>query len=155
MKDLNQWLYEYGQSHKNKRNKLIHWICVPTIFFTILALLSSVHISILESWLPNEFANLASLFIFFGLTFYLRLSVSMFVGIAIFTTICYWGILHLNSYSYKLELAIGLFVLAWIGQFIGHKIEGKKPSFFKDLQFLLIGPAWLLSFIYKKIGIKL
>ena len=47
-----------------------------------------------------------------------------------------------------------IFVIAWIGQFIGHKIEGKKPSFIEDLQFLLIGPAWLLSFIYKKIGIK-
>jgi uncharacterized membrane protein YGL010W len=44
------------------------------------------------------------------------------------------------------------FVLAWIGQFIGHKIEGKKPSFFKDVAFLLIGPAWLMSFIYKKLG---
>ena len=47
-----------------------------------------------------------------------------------------------------------MFFLAWILQFIGHKIEGKKPSFIKDIQFLLIGPAWLLGFIYKKIGIK-
>ena len=46
------------------------------------------------------------------------------------------------------------FIIAWVGQFIGHKIEGQKPSFFEDLQFLLIGPAWLISFIYKKIGIK-
>ena len=53
-----------------------------------------------------------------------------------------------------LYLYIGVFVVAWIGQFIGHKIEGQKPSFFQDLQFLLIGPAWLLSFIYKKIGVK-
>jgi uncharacterized membrane protein YGL010W len=41
-----------------------------------------------------------------------------------------------------------------VGQFIGHKIEGKKPSFFKDILFLLIGPLWLLSFIYKKVGIS-
>ena len=53
------------------------------------------------------------------------------------------------------KLSLFIFVLSWIGQFIGHKIEGKKPSFFEDLQFLLIGPAWLLSFIYKKIGIRL
>ena len=50
-------------------------------------------------------------------------------------------------------ISLVLFVVAWIGQFIGHKLEGAKPSFFKDLQFLLIGPAWLLSFIYKKMGI--
>ena len=47
-----------------------------------------------------------------------------------------------------------LFVLAWIGQFIGHKVEGKKPSFFKDLQFLLIGPAWLMSFVYRAAGLR-
>ena len=47
-----------------------------------------------------------------------------------------------------------IFIVSWIGQFIGHKIEGVKPSFFEDIQFLLIGPAWLLSFIYNKFGIK-
>ena len=52
------------------------------------------------------------------------------------------------------KVAFGIFVIAWIGQFIGHKIEGKKPSFLEDLQFLMVGPAWLLSFIYKKVGIK-
>jgi uncharacterized membrane protein YGL010W len=52
------------------------------------------------------------------------------------------------------QVCLALFIVAWIFQFIGHKIEGKKPSFFKDLQFLLIGPAWLLSFIYQKVGIR-
>ena len=64
---------------------------------------------------------------------------------------------YLESNFNNSELFMGyitVFILAWIGQFIGHKIEGKKPSFFEDIQFLLIGPAWLLSFIYKKLGIK-
>ena len=67
-----------------------------------------------------------------------------------------WGN-HLIEQNYQRPLwifSVIIFVIAWIGQFIGHKIEGKKPSFVEDLQFLLIGPAWLLSFIYKKIGIK-
>ncbi len=50
--------------------------------------------------------------------------------------------------------ALVVFVVAWIGQFIGHKIEGKKPSFLQDLQFLLIGPVWLLGFIYRNLGIR-
>lgn len=49
---------------------------------------------------------------------------------------------------------LAVFVITWIFQFIGHKIEGKKPSFLKDLQFLLIGPIWLLGFILKKTGIR-
>ena len=53
------------------------------------------------------------------------------------------------------KLSMLIFIFAWIGQFIGHKIEGQKPSFFEDIQFLLIGPAWLLSFIYKKLGVPL
>ena len=60
----------------------------------------------------------------------------------------------LNQTGLKLEISLSLFLIAWIGQFIGHKIEGAKPSFFDDIKFLLIGPAWLIAFIYQKIGIK-
>ena len=47
-----------------------------------------------------------------------------------------------------------IFALAWVEQFWGHKVEGKKPSFLKDLQFLLIGPLWLLHFVYLSLGWK-
>jgi uncharacterized membrane protein YGL010W len=50
---------------------------------------------------------------------------------------------------------LGLFAVAWVGQFVGHQIEGKKPSFLKDLQFLLVGPAWLLHFVYRKVGLPI
>ena len=49
--------------------------------------------------------------------------------------------------------SIVAFVILWIMQFVGHHIEGKKPSFFKDIQFLLIGPAWVIGFIYDRLGI--
>ncbi len=52
------------------------------------------------------------------------------------------------------QVAVIVFVAAWILQFIGHAVEGKRPSFFKDVQFLMIGPAWLLSFIYRSIGLR-
>ena len=48
--------------------------------------------------------------------------------------------------------AIGVFVVAWIAQFVGHKIEGRKPSFLTDLTYLLIGPAWVLAKLYRKLG---
>jgi len=155
MKSLQSWLDEYAKSHQNKTNKLIHWICVPAIFFSIVSLLSSVEIDFLIEWLPIEFANLASIFSVLALIFYARLSFSMAIGISIFTLLCYLGIFVLNSTDYKLSISIIIFIIAWIIQFIGHKIEGEKPSFFDDIKFLLIGPAWLLSFIYQKLGIKL
>ncbi len=52
-----------------------------------------------------------------------------------------------------LPLSVAIFVLAWIGQFIGHKIEGKKPSFLDDLRFLLIGPLFVLSFLYRRLNL--
>ena len=65
------------------------------------------------------------------------------------------SIIKLAKPDVHLFIFLSIFIIAWIGQFIGHKIEGKKPAFFKDLQFLLIGPLWLLSFIYKKLNIKI
>ena len=154
MKNLQTWLDKYGESHQNKTNKLIHWLCVPCIFFCVLALFSLIELPILEQWLPADMSNFASVVVFLGLLFYLRLSFSMFVGVGLFTALCFQGIFMLNQTNLKLEISLTLFVIAWIGQFIGHKIEGAKPSFFDDLKFLLIGPAWLIAFIYQKIGIK-
>ena len=154
MKNLQTWLDKYGESHQNITNKLIHWLCVPCIFFCVLALFSLIELPIIEQWLPADMSNFASVVVFLGLLFYLRLSFSMFVGVGIFTALCFQGIFMLNQTNLKLEISLTLFVIAWIGQFIGHKIEGAKPSFFDDLKFLLIGPAWLIAFIYQKLGIK-
>jgi len=59
--------------------------------------------------------------------------------------------IHIGQQSWIVFLSV--FIITWILQFVGHQIEGKKPSFLKDLHFLLIGPIWLLSFILKKAGI--
>ena len=154
MQDLQTWLDKYGESHNNKINKLIHWLCVPSIFFCVLAFFSLIELPILEQWLPANMSSFASVVVFLGSLFYLRLSFSMFVGVGLFTALCFQGIFMLNQTNLKLEISLSLFIIAWIGQFIGHKIEGAKPSFFDDLKFLLIGPAWLIAFIYQKIGIK-
>ena len=111
----------------------------------IIASTLNLNAPIIENW--------AFIVLLFVLLFYARLSVSMAFKIIIFSTIC----LILNFYIGQTVtlwiFSIGVFILAWIGQFYGHKIEGKKPSFLKDLQFLLVGPIWLLHFILKKIGI--
>lgn len=158
MKTAEQWFAEYGVSHQNPLNKAIHWICVPLIFFSILALLAAIPADFLKAAFPlswHPYVHFGSVLVVLGLLFYLRLSFSLFLGIALFSALCLQGIVLLEASPWPLWLSsLTIFVLAWIGQFIGHKIEGAKPSFFQDLQFLLIGPAWLLHFIYRKIGIK-
>ena len=153
MKSVNQWLEEYGQSHQNETNKSIHWICVPAIFFSIVGLLFSVKLPII---IASHTLNVAIIAIFLIFLYYLRLSVALGIGMLLFGVICLLICHFIETYvPVPLWLiCIIIFVLAWIGQFYGHKVEGKKPSFLKDIQFLLIGPMWLMSFIYKKMKIN-
>lgn len=157
MKTIDDWLTIYGRDHKNATNKLIHWICVPVIVFTVFGLLMSIPFpNIANGWI-----NVATLAFSFALFFYFRLSIPIFLGMIVVGILMFLGnrfldrnilpILSINLWQFS----IIVFIIAWVFQFIGHKIEGQKPSFLEDMQFLLIGPIWLLSFIYQKVGIKL
>jgi len=154
-KTMQWYLDKYGESHQNDTNKLIHWICVPAIMFSLLGLIYAIPFPVER----GLFTNWAAVFLALALLYYLRLSVPMFLGFIVIVGLMLWG----NNAIYEAvgrnagQLALVsliIFAVAWVGQFVGHKIEGKKPSFLEDLQFLLIGPAWLLHFIYKKVGIR-
>ena len=155
MRKVDQFLMEYGASHQNPTNKLIHWICVPLIVLSVIGLLGSIPVpEFITNISPR--LNFGSLALILGIIYYAFLSLPLAVGMILFSIAIVY-VLHLmiglDIALWKQSLAI--FVAAWIVQFIGHEIEGKKPSFFKDVQFLMIGPLWLLSFIYKKLGIKI
>lgn len=155
MRTIDQLLNTYGESHRNATNKLIHWVCVPAIMFSLLTLLFAIpFFGERQLW-----ANWAFVLLIGAWIYYARLSVTMLGGFLIIGGLMLWGITRLYAATGydagKLAIwALVIFVVAWIGQFIGHQIEGKKPSFLQDVQFLLIGPAWLLHFIFKKTGIK-
>jgi len=152
-KTADQWFAEYGESHQNHANETIHWVCVPVIFFCVLGLVRSIPVPAgLAETAP--WFDWALPFMVLALVFYLRLSPLLSLGLLTFMTCCYAGVLALELHGRwpVWRICLALFVLAWIGQFIGHKIEGKKPSFFKDVVFLLIGPAWLMSMVYRKFG---
>lgn len=156
---MQQWFDAYGESHQNATNKAVHWICVPVIFFSIIGLLSLVPLGGATTGLSPKvipYEHLGTLGIVFGLLFFLRLSLPIAVGMTLVSMAILYGVKLVNEGAGEnaLWIYLVLFVVAWIGQFIGHKVEGKKPSFLEDLQFLLIGPAWLLHFIYRKIGIS-
>ena len=155
MSKIDAYLDKYGESHKNATNKLIHWICVPAIMFSLFGLLYAIPFPVER----GLFTNWGAVAIVLAWIYYLRLSIPMFLGFLVIGSLLVWGndaLYHtLDNDAGRLALiSLGIFVVAWIGQFIGHKIEGKKPSFLEDLQFLLIGPAWLLHFIYKKLGVN-
>jgi uncharacterized membrane protein YGL010W len=156
MRKIDALLAEYGESHQNQTNKSIHWICVPLIFFSVVGLIAAIPPGIVQEVLGygNPYANWATVTLILVTAYYVTLSISLTIGMAAFGLLCLYIANFIAGTGAQLwVVCIVVFVVAWIGQFYGHKVEGKKPSFFKDLQFLLIGPAWLMHFIYKRIGI--
>ncbi|MCC7503113.1 MAG: DUF962 domain-containing protein [Flavobacteriales bacterium] len=153
MRPIQAWFDEYAVSHQNATNTAIHWICVPTIYFCVIGLLASIPSPLSQEPFPTHPWALMAMMIV--LAFYVKRSMPLAVGMMIFTFLCFAIALWLDVHSpWPLwTICTVLFALAWIGQFIGHHIEGKKPSFLKDLQFLLIGPAWLLAKLYRRFGI--
>ena len=156
MRKIDHLFSEYAESHQNSTNKTIHWICVPLIFWSILGFISlipSPHIFI-EYFGMICIVSLVAIFLvtFFYFRLSWRIALIMVFIMLLMEHLVYFINIKFQHKSWICFLSV--FVLSWIGQFYGHKIEGKKPSFMKDLQFLLVGPIWLLHFILKKFGIK-
>lgn len=157
---VNIYFDKYAESHQNPTNKLIHWICVPLIVFSLLGLIWAIpfpHLGFLGQY--NSFINWASLLIAFSIYYYYRLSPMLSYLMLLIVFAFSYGIIDLVNWQKAggpplWETSLIIFVMAWAGQFIGHKIEGKKPSFLDDLKFLLIGPIWLLHFVLKKLSIR-
>ncbi len=144
-----EWFDAYGESHQNPVNKAIHWVCIPLIYLSTVGLLQSI---------PHPFStpglSWAVVALVVVLAFYARLSRTIMVGMGALTVLCIGINTGIELAGLPLHwVSIGVFGLAWVAQFIGHKIEGKKPSFLDELPFLLVGPAWLLQFVYGRVGI--
>ena len=133
-------LSKYAESHQNHVNEWIHFVCVPVIMWTVLGLIWAIHpiLSVVSAAL--------------ALAYYVYLSIPFAIGMGVMAALML-GILYVLPPAIVLPSALSVFVIAWIFQFIGHKIEGKKPSFFEDIRFLLVGPLFVLSFLYRRLHI--
>ncbi len=146
MRSAAEWLDEYGVSHRNATNEVLHFICVPLIVLSLLGFLWS---------LPPPQINWAVITALVALVYYFALSPRLALGVAIAFTLMLPVVKWLGTLPWPLwASSLALFVAAWIGQFVGHAIEGQRPSFFKDLQFLLIGPMWLVMKLYGRLGLR-
>ncbi len=154
MRTVEDWLADYGTSHETPANKALHWVCVPLIVLAVLGLLWSVPMpAALARHAP--LLNCATLVMALGIGYYALLSPRLAIGMLLPLALAVLAIRWLAALATPLwQTCLAIFVIAWIGQFIGHAIEGRRPSFFKDLQYLLIGPLWLLSFVYRRLGLR-
>jgi uncharacterized membrane protein YGL010W len=137
---VDRLLERYGEFHRNRTNKAIHWVCVPLIVWSVLGAL----------WTISPVA--AYVAIALTMAFYLWLSLPLALGMLGLMALMVWPLPLLGSRT--LVVSIAVFVAAWAGQFIGHILEGRKPAFLEDVRSLLIGPAWLLADLYRRLGIS-
>lgn len=147
-RSLSQWLGEYQQSHRHPTNILIHKIFVPVILYSLLAFLWALPFPFIGPHFGINWANLLTLF---SLIFYFSLGMLPGFMMAL-CSIPFLLALHFLGASHQpliAKISLGLFLISWIFQFIGHKLEAKKPAFFQDLLFLLIGPLWVLAKAFK------
>jgi len=151
MKKIDTLLNKYGESHQNTINKKIHQVCVPAIMFSLFGILWSlpfpINISPLSNW--------ATVLIVLSVIYYFFLSWQLAIGMIFYSVFMILILQWMDGFTVPLwQIAVAIFIVAWVGQFVGHHIEGKRPSFFKDIQFLLIGPLWLLADIYKRLHLR-
>jgi len=133
-------LAHYAESHRHPRNEAIHCVAIPLIMLSLIGLLYAMH-----PWVAYAFV-LASM------VYYVRLSAVFLVAMAVLSLVALAAVQAMGDRVLPISAAI--FVLAWIAQFVGHKIEGRKPSFFEDLQYLWVGPLFVLSLLFRKLGIR-
>lgn len=139
-RNIHALLDQYSDSHRNPTNEVFHFVCVPLIVFSLLGILWSLH----------PLVALAA--VGWSMWYYFQLSRPFAYGMLAMSAVML-ALLAMMPPLTVLPLSIAVFVVAWIGQFIGHKIEGKKPSFLDDLRFLLIGPLFVLGFLYRRFNL--
>ncbi len=149
MRTIHDWLREYSASHRNV-NQMFHFTCIPPIVFSVFCALKAIPIG-------GDWLNPASVVALAALAYYWRLSWRLALGALLAFAAFYAGAGALShAFGPKLIwVAAAIFAVGWIGQFVGHHVEGARASFFKDLQFLLIGPLWELAHLYRVLRLSI
>jgi uncharacterized membrane protein YGL010W len=140
MRRVDRLFERYGQYHRDPLNKAIHWVCVPLILWSVLGMLWAA--SPIAAWMAIAAATL----------FYVFLSVPLAIGMLVIVAAMAWPLTLLGDRL--LVVSMVTFAAAWVGQFIGHAIEGRKPAFVDDLRSFLVAPAWLLGDLYRRLGVR-
>ncbi len=138
---VDRLLAHYGESHRHPTNERIHFVAIPAIMLSLVGLLFALH-----PWVAYAFVAAS-------LVYYATLRSPAFFLTMLAGTALLLGAVHAMG-SLVLPLSAAIFVVAWVFQFIGHKIEGRKPSFFEDIQYLWVGPLFVLSRLFQRLGIR-
>ena len=150
---IDRWFAHYSDDHRNVANQRIHLVAVPLILWSVIALLWCIPApgTLFRDgiWAGAAMAAAGA--------FYVRASRPL--GLGMVATFVLMGVAtHAVAVGFGMRAllvtALVVFAVAWVAQFVGHKLEGRKPSFLTDLTYLLIGPAWVLAKLYRRLGLR-
>lgn len=153
MTDIDNWLSRYEQSHQSLRNPVVYWASIPMVVLGLTGLLWALPV-------PAEFEDISPLlnwgstFLMVTAIYYFIISLSLAIGLLPF-------LLGLASIQMWLAaeglpanaISIGLLVAGTAGLALGR--GGALRSLIQDLQLTMIGPAWILSVLYRRFGIPI
>lgn len=153
MSETDGWLQQYEQTHQDMTYPTVYWAAVPMVVLGTVGILWTLPI-------PDEFfeisplLNWGTVFLMATAVYYFIISVSLAIGMLPFLL----GIAGIQSWLASsafspLRVSIGLLVAGIIGLWMGHRNQGSLRPVLRDLQLMMIGPAWLLSVLYRRIGI--
>lgn len=153
MRTMQSWLDSYSDDHQNPTNALLHWLCVPPIVWSVIALLWTVPVP--QTFLrPGSWAVLMMVVAFYWYWKHShRLAAALLFAFVVLAVLTNFLFFYLGA-TRLAQIAAAVFVVAWLGQFVGHRFEGRRPSFLTDLSYLLIGPAWLMAKLLRKMGVR-
>jgi len=153
VRPADEWLSQYGRHHNHNLNRLIHWLTIPFVVMSLVGLLWSIPV-------PETFSeatpvlNWGTIFLMAAIVYYFIMSISLAFGVIPFVVLVVFSVNWLEQFALPLWLiSAAIFSLAWLGERVGHQIEGSQPPVIEDLQTVMIGPVWLLASLYKRLGI--
>jgi len=153
MSETHSWLERYEQAHSDLGNPVVYWAAVPMVVVGTVGLLWYLPI-------PAEFAqispllNWGSAFLMATTIYYFIISLSLAIGMLPFVLGLASLQLWLTASQYPaLGVSVGLLSAGIVGLALGRRGHGGLLALLQDLQLMMIGPAWLLSVIYRRFGI--
>ena len=152
MKSFVTYLSEYGAYHRDKRNVATHFIGIPMIVAAVAILLSRP----VFAYADGVAISPALIAITLTALFYLKLDVRFGIAMTVFLLFCLWlgQLLAAQTTAIWLSWGIGMFVVGWVFQFVGHYYEGKKPAFVDDIMGLAIGPIFVAAELAFALGLR-
>lgn len=151
MKTALDQLSTYAEYHRDRRNIATHLVGVPMIVLAVIVLLSRPGIDV--AGMPITPAIVA---VVVSGIYYLRLDLELGMTLVLIHAVMAvaGAAVAAEGTALWLTAGIGLFVVGWIIQFVGHYYEGRKPAFVDDVMGLVIGPLFVLAEVVFALGLR-